>query len=73
MKSQFQLGKKKEAEDSEKESNKLEMNTQLAVEVETLKEIRVQEKKAGQDLFFLSFHCGPSYKEKRGKKRSIWN
>lgn len=34
MKSQFQLGNKKEAEESGKESNKLEMNTQLAVEVE---------------------------------------
>ena len=68
MKSQFQLGKKKEAEDSEKESNKLEMNTQLAVEVETLKEIRVQEKKAGQDLFFLSFSLWPELQRREKKE-----
>lgn len=69
MKSQFQLGKKKEAEDSEKESNKLEMNTQLAVEVGTLKEIRVQEKKAGQDLFFLSFSLWPELQRKEKKEK----
>ena len=68
MKSQFQLGKKKEAEDSEKESNKLEMNTQLAVEVEFSRKLEFKKKRLVKISSFFLFTVARATKKREERK-----